>query len=306
MDKIVIAAGTGLLGTILIDYYRTKATEIIVLTRQQKTSFGNVRYIQWDARSIGTWIESINQATVLINLTGKSVDCRYTPKNKQQILASRIRATQVLGKAIQQLEHPPKIWINASTATIYKHSLAKGMDETHGAIGTGFSVRVATKWEDSFFSFKTPNTRKIALRTAIVLSTKGGALPPILQLINYGFGGKQGRGNQKFSWIHEIDFARSVDFIINTTHLEGPINVAAPTVTTNTELMRTLRKVLKIPFGIPLPTLLLAIGSRMINTETELILKSRYILPKKLIAHQFHFLHPELESALQNLCLQKQ
>lgn len=305
MKKIIIAAGTGFLGNVLIDHFKNKAEEIIILTRSKKRSSGNIRYVTWDAKTIGTWREELEDAEVLINMTGKSVDCRYHQKNKDLILSSRVESTEVLGKAIAGCNHPPKVWLNSSTATIYRHSLDKKMNEETGEIGSGFSVNVATAWETAFFSQTTPKTRKVALRTSIVLGKKGGALQPILNLVKIGFGGKQGPGNQKFSWIHEKDFARSLEYIIHTPTIKGSVNIVAPKPTTNAILMSTLQKITKTPFGIPLPKFLLEIGARIIKTETELILKSRNVIPKKLQDSSFKFEYPILKDALQQLVKEK-
>ncbi|WP_299901012.1 TIGR01777 family oxidoreductase [uncultured Aquimarina sp.] len=301
MKKLVIAAGTGFLGDILVEYFKNKVDTIIILTRGENRTLNNIRYVQWDAKSIGNWQSELEGADVLINMTGKSVDCRYHQKNKDLILSSRVESTNVLGKVISNCVNPPKVWLNSSTATIYRHSLDMEMDEINGEIGTGFSVNVATNWEHVFFSHDTPKTRKVALRTSIVLGKKGGALQPILNLVKIGFGGKQGKGNQKFSWIHEIDFARSLEFIINNPEMEGPINIVAPNPSDNKTLMQTLRKVTNINIGIPLPKFLLEIGARMIKTETELILKSRNVIPKKMLEAGFQFTYPDLTEATKEL-----
>ncbi|MBQ0733691.1 TIGR01777 family oxidoreductase [Aquimarina celericrescens] len=301
MKKIVIAAGTGFLGETLSDYFKDKVEKIVILTRGKNRIENGIHYVNWDGKTLGDWKNEINNADVLINMTGKSVDCRYNQKNKELILSSRVQATRVLGEAIAACKVPPKTWLNSSTATIYRHSLDKEMDEIHGEIGTGFSVNVATQWEKTFFEQQTPNTRKVALRTSIVLGKNGGALPPILNLSKIGLGGKQGNGNQKLSWIHQIDFARSVEFVISKTNIDGVINIVAPKPSTNSDFMKTLQKVLKIPIAIPIPKTLLEFGARIIRTETELILKSRNVIPSKLIHHGFEFSYPDLESALRSL-----
>ncbi len=304
MKKLVIAAGTGFLGTVLLKHFRENTDTIVILSRRQNSSVGNIKYVHWDAETLGDWKNDIDGADVLINMTGKSVDCRYHKKNKDLILSSRIRSTEILGEAIMQSKNPPKVWLNSSTATIYRHSLDKEMNEISGEIGTGFSVNVATNWEKAFFSLQTPKTRKVALRTAIVLGKNGGALPPILNLVKIGLGGKQGKGNQKFSWIHETDFARSLEFIIHTPTIQGAINIVAPKPTTNYILMKTLRNVLQIPFGIPLPKPLLEIGAFFIKTETELILKSRNVIPQKLMENGFRHTYSDIENAIKNIIKQ--
>ncbi len=301
MKKVIIAAGTGFLGKVLIEYLKPKSETIIILTRGKSKIENNVKFVNWDAKTIGNWKNELDNADVLINMTGKSVDCRYNKKNKDLILSSRIESTAILGKAIKECHNPPKVWLNSSTATIYRHSLDKEMDEIHGEIGTGFSVNVATSWENTFFEQQTPKTRKVALRTSIVLGKNGGALQPIVNLTKIGFGGKQGHGNQKLSWIHETDFARSLEFIINNQKITGVINIVSPKPTTNQAFMRILRKLMKIPFGISLSKPILEFGARLIKTETELILKSRNVVPKKLQDHGFVFLYPNLKTALNDL-----
>lgn len=301
MKKMVIAAGTGFLGKIVTEYFKTKVKTIIVLTRGKSKEINNIKYVNWDAKTIGNWTNELNNADVLINLTGKSVDCRYNKKNKDLILHSRIDSTIILAEAIQKCTNPPKVWLNSSTATIYRHSLEKEMDEINGEIGTGFSVNVAKAWETALFKQQTLNTRKVALRTAIVLGKSGGALQPILNLTRIGFGGKQGSGNQKISWIHELDFARSIEFIIHTQKIEGVINIVSPKPSTNSIFMKTLRKIIRTPFGIPISKPLLEFGAKLIKTETELILKSRNVIPQKLENHGFKFTYPELKAAINHL-----
>ncbi len=301
MKKIVIAGGSGFLGNVIAQHFKSTAEKIIILTRGKNKAKHNVQWIHWDARNLGDWKNELNQADVLINMTGKSVDCRYNQKNKDLILNSRLESTHVLGKAMKACHTPPRIWLNSSTGTIYKHSLDKEMNETHGEIGNGFSVYVARSWEEVFFSQKTPNTRKVALRTSIVLGKKGGALHPLINLARIGFGGKQGSGNQKISWIHEYDFVRSIDFIINTSSIVGAVNIVSPKPSTNRNFMKTLRNTMKIPFGISLPKPVLEIGAKIINTETELILKSRNLIPARLEENGFKFEYPDLLKALKNL-----
>ena len=298
MKKLIIAGGSGFLGKAIIDYFKNKMDSIIILTRSEGHVKENIEYVQWDAKTLGSWSKHLEGCDVLINMTGRSVDCRYTKRNKKIILDSRVDSTRVLGEAIAQSKNPTKIWLNSSTATIYRHSLDKEMDEDTGEIGDGFSVSVAKGWEEAFFSSNTPQTRKVALRTSIVLGKNGGALQPIKNLAKIGFGGKQGPGNQKFSWIHVDDFVRSIDFIIQNQELEGPINIVSPKPTTNSDLMKSVRKAVKIAFGVPLPKLLLEIGSAIIQTETELIMKSRNVIPKKLLTSGFEFKYPLLSEAL--------
>lgn len=301
MKKLIIAGGTGFLGTVLIEHLSTSFDEIVLLSRKQKLPKKQIRTVVWDAKTLGNWSKELDGADVIINMTGRSVDCRYTPSNKVEIMQSRVASTKVLGLAISQCENPPHTWLNSSTATIYKHSLDTLMDEKNGTIGQGFSVEVAKAWETTFFNSPTPTTRKVALRTSIVLGKKGGALQPIKTLTRLGLGGKQGSGNQKFSWIHEIDFAQSIAFILDHTSIHGPINLVAPIPSTNSALMKMMRKHLHIPFGLPTGKKLLEIGAALIGTETELILKSRNVIPKRLQEAGYTFAFNTLDTALIHL-----
>jgi len=301
MEKIILAGGSGFIGEILSNHFLLKGKEVVVLTRKHKLNKGNLRYVKWDAKTLGAWKNELNKASLLINLNGKSVDCRYNDVNKQSIYDTRIDATYILGEAIKTLENPPSVWMNAASATIYRHSEDKKMDEFTGEIGTGFSVDVCEKWEYTFFKNKNNNVRKIALRIAIVLGKNGGALQPMIGLTKHGLGGKQGKGNQFFSWIHEEDLVRSIDFIYKNKNIHGVVNLAAPYPEKNKKVMQILREKLKIKFGFPSPKWLLEIGARIIKTETELILKSRNVIPGILLKDGFEFMYPTLEDGIASL-----
>jgi uncharacterized protein (TIGR01777 family) len=298
--KLVIAAGTGFLGQVLTNHFKGKFTEIIILTRGKSEIRNNIAYIHWDAKTMTGWETSFENADVLINLAGKSVDCRYTDENKKEILASRIDSTAVLTMAVLCCQHPPKMWLNSSTATIYRHSLDKQMDEATGQIGDNFSMNVAKAWEKAFFETDTPKTKKIALRTSIVLGKKGGAFLPLKNLTRLGFGGKQGDGRQFVSWIHERDFARAVDFIIGK-EMTGVVNVVAPNPVRNKDFMKAMRKALNVPGGMGIGKKLLEFGARLIGTETELVLKSRNVIPARLLENGFRFEFETPETAIKDL-----
>jgi uncharacterized protein len=301
MEKIVIAGGTGFLGTCLANYYGLKNTQVCILTRGITRSAGNIAYVNWDGKTAGTWTETLEGADALINLNGKSVDCRYNKKNKAAIYSTRLDATSALGKAVQNSKKPPKVWINASSATIYRHSLDKEMDENTGEIGTGFSVDVCQKWESTFNSFETGQTRKIIIRTSIVLGKKGGALKPLKVLAKLGLGGHQGPGNQYFSWIHEEDFIQIIDFIITHPSVVGVYNLASPHPITNHQIMKTLRSAMGVVIGLPMPSMLLKVGAVLIGTETELILKSRRVIPARLLESGYEFKFKDIEDAMTDL-----
>jgi len=289
MKKIVIAGGTGFLGSSLVDHWKDAEVQIFILTRRRCEDYGNVHYVKWDGKHLGYWTKVLEGADVLINLNGKSVDCRYTQDNKELIYDTRIDATYILGKAVEGCINPPKLWINAASATIYRHAEDKDMDEQAGEIGTGFSVDVCKKWEASFKSFQLKNTRQVIFRIGIVLGEKGGPLKPLLNLAKIGFGGRQGSGKQFFSWIHVNDFVRAFDFIISREDLDGTFNLTGPRPVRNYEMMHQIRRLANRRFGLPMPKWLLEIGAIFIRTETELILKSRRVVPRRLLEEGFEF-----------------
>ena len=300
MNKLVIAAGTGFLGQVLVDHFKNKFDEIVILTRGNAKTVDRIKYVNWNARTFSGWENELENAAVLINLAGKSVDCRYTEKNKKEILLSRIESTKILNKAVLKCQNPPKHWLNSSTSTIYRFSLDKQMDEIDGEIGNDFSINVALSWEKAFFKTETPITMKTALRTSIVLGKDGGAFIPLKTLAKIGFGGKQGKGNQFISWIHQEDFANAIDFIIEK-QITGIINVVSPEPIRNTDFMQKLRKAIGFPFGMPLNTFLLEIGSFLIRTQPELVLKSRNVIPKRLLENGFQFKFGDIDDAFKNL-----
>lgn len=302
MKKMVIAAGTGFLGTVLIDFFKESYQEIVVLTRGKSERKNNIQFVHWNAKSLTGWEDVLENADVLINLAGKSVDCRYTPENKAAILSSRINSTKVLNEAVLKCENPPKHFINSSTATIYRHSEDRQMDEYSGEIGNDFSMNVAKSWEKAFYDVQTDKTLKTAVRTSIVLGRNGGAFIPLKRLTQLGFGGKNGNGNQFVSWIHELDFARAIAFIINN-EITGSINVVSPKPERNVDFMRKLRQAVHIPFGIPVSKAMLKIGAKIIQTEPELVLKSRNVIPKRLTENGFTFEYHDLEKAFKSLLL---
>jgi uncharacterized protein len=238
---------------------------------------------------------------MLINLAGKSVNCRYNEKDKQEIMDSRMKTTTRLGEAVQACDNPTSLWINSSTATIYRHAEDRPMTEAKGEIGTGFSVDVATKWEETFSSYDLPDTRQSALRIAIVLGKDGGVISPYKNLVKFGLGGNQGTGNQMFSWIHIEDVYQIILFLQERQALSGVFNCASPETVSDRELMRTLRKTMCVPFGLPAPRWMLEAGSVMIKTETELVLKSRWVIPERLEREGYTFRYKSLEKTLQDI-----
>lgn len=304
MKKLIIAAGTGFLGEVLVNHFQDKFDEIVILTRRKSRVSNKIKFVNWDAKTLSGWELELENATVLINLAGKSVDCRYTEANKKEILSSRIDSTNVLNNAVLQCENPPKHWLNSSTSTIYRHSEDKQMTEENGEIGDDFSMNVAKSWEQAFFESQTPHTLKTALRTSIVLGKKGGAFIPLKKLTQFGLGGKQGNGNQFISWIHEEDFARAIEFVIDK-QIIGVINIVSPQPVKNKIFMSKLRTQLNVPGGIPTPKLLLQLGAKIIGTEPELVLKSRNVIPERLLKNGFGFKFKTTDEAFKDLASQK-
>ncbi|WP_316735337.1 TIGR01777 family oxidoreductase [Pedobacter aquatilis] len=299
--KIVLAGGNGYLGGILAKHFSSKADEIVILARKAKPDDGNIRTIVWDGKNEGEWIKQLNATDLLVNLCGKNVNCRYTEKNKKEIIASRVNPTKLLNQVIKKLSDGPKTWINITSATIYRHTEDKPQDELTGEIGYGFSIDVCNIWEQTFFEQDLTNTRKIALRMGIVMGRNNGAFPRLLNLVKFGLGGAQGDGKQKVSWIHEHDVARSIEWITDDTEVSGVVNCTAPSVISNSEMMKTIRKAYGIPFGIPTPAWLLEIGAKLIGTETELILKSRWVKPALLEHSGFEFQFKTFEETVHDI-----
>ncbi len=298
--KIVLAGGNGYLGTVLASHFSRITDEVIILSRKPKPDSDNIRTIYWDGKTEGDWIRHLENADLLVNLCGKNVNCRYTRENRKQIIASRVVPTELLGKVINEMTNPPALWINITSATIYRHAVDHSQDEVEGQEGYGFSIDVCRQWETSFWKYQTAKTRRVALRMAIVLGRHDGAFPRILNLVKTGMGGRQGDGSQMVSWIHERDAAGVIEWLIQHP-LEGVINCAAPEAISNNELMKTVRKAYGIPFGLPTPQWLLEIGAKLIGTETELILKSRWVNPKRLIDNGYPFLFSNISPAVHDI-----
>lgn len=294
--KIVIAGGTGFIGSFLKKEFMAAGYKVLIISRDTK-------HINWDTES--KIIEALEGAELLINLAGKSVDCRYNAKNRKLIINSRLQTTERLQMALEKCSTPPPLWINSSTATIYRHAEDRAMDEEKGEIGQGFSVEVAKAWEKSFFQKPLTHTRKVALRIAIVLGPGGGVIKPFSNLVKFGLGGHQGNGRQMFSWLHIEDLYRIILFIMEHKQIEGVYNAAAPNPLPNKDFMKALRKIFKPLFYLPSPKFLLKAGAWFINTEPELILKSRWVIPTRLLSEDFQFKYREVKGALENILKKK-
>ncbi len=310
IGRVVIGGSSGFMGQHLQRKYRDEEREVVTISRSGAD-------LRWgDQQGIG---DAVDGAALVIGLAGKSVNCRYTPAHRAEILRSRLDTTASLSSAIATAKNPPALWINSSTATIYRHAMDRPMTESSGELGRGFSVEVAKAWEHALFAENLPRTRRVALRSTIVLGD-GGVLTPLKRLARIGLGGAQydgwwpvsaarraagtghlpgaKRATQKFSWVHIEDVGRIIDFLEAHPELEGAVNAAAPYPVDNNIFMATVRRVLGVRFGPAMPRWMLELGAIGIRTETELILKSRWVLPEKLAAAGFEFIHPTLEPAI--------
>jgi uncharacterized protein (TIGR01777 family) len=308
--KIVIPGGSGQIGTLLARTFHADGHDVVVLGRQPDTQ--NWKTIAWDGRTLGDWAAEIDGADVVINLAGRSVNCRYNDENRRQMLESRVDSTRVVGEAIAAAADPPRVWLQASTATIYAHSFDTANDDIDGIIGGAepdapntwrFSIEVAKAWEKAANDTVTPKTRKVLMRSAMTMSPdRNGIFDVMLGLVRKGLGGTAASGKQYISWIHDQDFIRSVYWLIEHEELSGSINISSPNPLPDREFMRIFREAWGISFGLPAMEWQLAIGAILMRTETELILKSRRVVPKRLTDSGFEFEYPDWERASRDLC----
>lgn len=307
--RIVIPGGSGQVGQVLARHFLASGHDTTVISRSP--ALAPWRIIEWNARDLGPWTDAIDGADLVINLAGRSVNCRYNQENRRQIVESRVVTTKLVGRAIAHASHPPPLWMNAATATIYRHALDRPMDELTGEVGGSepgvpetwnFSIDVAKAWEQAFFDAPTPRTRKIALRSAMTMSPDpAGVFDVLLGLVRRGLGGASGNGRQYVSWIHDRDFIAAIEFLIAHHQLDGAINLSAPHPLPNAEFMRELRKAWGAPIGLPATEWMLEIGAIFLRTETELILKSRRVVPRRLLDAGFRFQYPDWPSAATDL-----
>jgi hypothetical protein len=307
--KIVIPGGSGQVGHILARHAHAQGHDVTIFTRAPRLA--PWREIFWDGERPGEWPAALNHADVCINLAGRSVNFRYHAANRRAILDSRVRTTRLLNQVIAGLPHPPRVWLNASTATIYRHALDRPMEEATGELGGNepgapdtwnFSIDVAKSWEAAFFETPTPRTRKVAMRSALTLSPDhGGIFDVLLGLVRHGLGGSQGPGTQFVSWIHEYDFARAVDLLMAREELTGVVNLASPNPLPNADFLRVLRNTWGTRIGLAAPAWLIEIGTWLMRTESELVLKSRRVAPGRLLAAGFQFQFPEWPAAARDL-----
>jgi uncharacterized protein (TIGR01777 family) len=307
--RIVIPGGSGQVGRMLARHFHAHGHTVTVLSRNPAPAPWRVR--AWDGVTPGDWIAELERSDVCVNLAGRSVNCRYTARNRLDIYESRIISTRLLNQVVSSLAEPPRLWINASTATIYRHALDRAMTEADGELGGNepgapdtwnFSIQVAKGWEEAFFSTPTPLTRKIAIRSALTLSPdRGGVFDTLLGLVRHGVGGRHGSGTQFVSWIHEADFVRAIEFLIAREELSGVVTVSSPEPLPNSDFLRALREAWGARFAWPNPQWLIEAGAFLMRTESELVLKSRRVVPGRLLAAGFPFAFPEWPSAARDL-----
>ena len=298
--KVIIAGGSGFLGQKLACSLIEDGFEVMILGRREKSGLKG-EFIQWDAVNQGDWCKELEGASALFNLTGRSVDCRYTEENKSLILNSRIDSTKALGEAIKRCEEPPKVWLNASTATIYEDIRGdlKPHDENSETIAAGFAEDVGRAWEKAFFDASNEGVRQVAMRISIVLGEGGGAFPVMRRLTKLGLGGRQGPGTQWISWLHIDDWVGIAKFLMKNSAISGPVNLAAPNPVTNQEFMRCMRKQFApLGIGFPAPTPAIYLGGVFMGTEPDLVLKSRKVISRVLAEQKFDFKFPQIGKAL--------
>lgn len=308
--KIVIPGGTGQVGTVLARAFHDDGHEVVVLSRDPRPA--PWRTGRWDARTVGGWAGELEGADVVINLAGRSVNCRYNAANRAAILDSRVDSTRAVGEAIARCARPPRVWLQASTATIYAHRYDAPNDERTGILGGSepdapdtwrFSIEVARAWEAALAAADTPRTRKVALRSAMVMSPdRGGIFDTLLGLVRRGLGGRAGDGRQYVSWVHEADFVRALRWLIEHEEIDGAVNIASPNPLPYADFMRALRRAWGTRIGLPATEWMLEIGVRLLRSETELVLKSRRVVPGRLLEAGFTFQHPAWPAAAEELC----
>lgn len=309
--KVVIPGGSGQVGTILARAFHADGHDVVVLSRAPEHA--PWRVVAWNAKTVGAWTAELNNCDVVINLAGRSVNCRYSDANKREILASRVDSTRAIGRAIADTANPPSVWLQSSTATIYAHRFDAPNDDISGIIGGNepdtpeswnFSIDVANEWEKAADEIPLPLTRTVKLRSAMIMSPdRGGIFDQLARLVKLGIGGTASDGRQYLSWIHDADFIRAIRWLIDHDELAGAVNVAAPEPLPNREFMKGLRQACGAPIGLPATKLMLEVGAFFMRSETELILKSRRVVPRRLADSGFDFQFPDWSAAARDLCV---
>lgn len=308
--KVVIPGGSGQVGTILARHFAKGAHDVVVFSRSPVAA--SWRTVAWNGRSQGGWAEALDGADVVINLAGRSVNCRYGVANRREIMDSRVNSVRAVGEAIAKARNPPRVWLQAATATIYAHRYDADNDERTGIIGgheTGtpdtwrFSIEVATAWERACREIETPRTRKVILRSAMTMSPdRGGVFDALLRFVRWRLGGKMGDGRQYVSWIHELDFCRAIDWLIEHESIDGEVNLSSPHPLPNAEFMRDLRRAWGVRIGLPATKWMIELGTFLMRSESELVLKSRRVVPARLLDSGIEFRFPHWHAAAADLC----
>ncbi len=311
--KIVIPGGSGQVGTLLARAFLRDGHDVVILSRRPETSA--CRVVEWDARRVGGWLSEVDGADVVINLAGRSVNCRYGKQNRQSIMDSRVKSTRAIGEGISRCTTPPRVWLQASTATIYSHRFDAPNDEASGVLGGReddvpetwkFSIDVATAWEQAAVESVVPGTRQVLLRSAMTMSPdRGGVFDVLRRMALLGLGGTVGDGRQFVSWIHEQDFVNAIYWLIDREQFDGAVNLSSPNPLPYAEFMRHLRAACRVRFGLPAPGLLVECGTFLMRTESELVLKSRRVIPRRLLDSGFRFRYPDWSDAATELCRRK-
>jgi uncharacterized protein (TIGR01777 family) len=309
VTKILIPGGTGQVGSLLSRAFRAAGHDVVVVSRGGES--GGARIVPWDGRTVSAWASEIDGADIVVNLAGRSVNCRYTQKNMDAMMSSRVDSTRAVGLAIAHASRPPRLWLQMSTATIYAHRFDAANDEATGIIGGSepdapaywrFSIEIAQAWERELSEAATPRTRKVAMRSAMVMSPdRGGIFDVLLGLTRRGLGGTIAGGSQYMSWIHERDFVRAIEFLITREDLAGPVNLASPNPLVQREFMAALRRASGTRVGLPATKWMAEIGAFFLRTDTELTFKSRRVVPGRLLGAGFAFDFPDWPAAATDL-----
>lgn len=297
MTKIIIAGGTGYLGKLLSNHFSEKNNDVIILTRRISKFENNITYLNWK----DNWQKELETTDIIINLSGKSINCLFTKKNRELLISSRISTTNAINQAILKCNNPPKLFINASGISIYKSTYKTDYSEYNEEFGDDFLSVLSQKWEEEFYKTKTSETRKVTIRTSLVLGKSSNVIKTLLPIVKLGLGGKQGDGKQLFPWIHEADYINAIDFIIKHKEINSSVNLISPKPITNAELMQSFRKVLNIKIGLPTFAFLLYLAKFITKVEPEIILTSLFSQPKKLIHFDYKFVHTTIDSALSEI-----
>ncbi|HYY93746.1 MAG TPA: TIGR01777 family oxidoreductase [Pyrinomonadaceae bacterium] len=301
--RIVLAGGSGFLGRALSGELARAGYEVVVLTRKLRKGSSQARQVQWDGRTVGAWARELEGAAAVVNLAGRSVDCRHTRKNRREIVRSRVGSVEAVGRAIAACEVPPVVLVQAGSLAIYGDAGRRVCDESAPA-GTGFPVEVCRRWERAFDALELPATRKVLLRIGFVLGRDGGALPTLVRLARLYLGGTIGAGRQYISWLHVRDFCRIVLWSVEREDVRGVFNATGPAPVTNAEFMCELRCALKRPWSPRVPACFVRLGSFFLRTEAELALTGRRCIPDRLVEQGFKFVYTNLEAALADLLIE--